>query len=376
MILEKPSKNRAWAEVSLGAIEHNYKLICKASQSPALCVIKADAYGHGADKVGQRLQDLGAPYFAVAEIQEAISLRESGIVKPILILGYVDEADLEYAIKYKLTLAVYNTHTAKLISQAAVKTGKTAAVHYKLDTGMSRLGFPAWEREKTVLEILECAAFPGIVSEGIFTHFSSADVPEGKEYTCMQYERFAGVCGDLRHAGLDLPLRHCANSAGIQHYGDFHCTMTRAGIILYGCRPDISVPYQMELRPAMTLKARVAQVRILPAGTSVSYGRTFKTDKPTPVAVIAMGYADGFLRNGSGRAHVLINGVSAPVLGRICMDMCMAEIPETTDVRQGDEVIIFGPHGITAEDVAKAANTISYEVLCAVSKRVPRFYID
>ena len=371
----EPSKHRTWAEIDLGAIEHNYRVICAQARSPVLCVVKADAYGHGAVPVAKRLQAMGAPYFAAATVPEAVELRENGIDTPILILGYVDAADMDAIADYDITAPVYDCETAQMISDAAVRAGKPVKVHYKLDTGMTRLGFPSWEREQTVQDILRCAALPGLVNEGIFTHFAAADVPSGEEYTELQYERFAAVCDDLALAGLDLPLRHCANSGAIQHYERMHCTMTRAGIILYGYRPDTSVPYVLDLKPAMTLKARVVQVRDIPSHTTISYGRTFETDAPTHMAVVSIGYADGYLRCGSGRAHILLGGVKAPVLGRICMDMCMVRVPEGVQVQRGDEVTVFGPEGWTAEDVAEAAGTISYEVTCAVSRRVPRFYV-
>lgn len=370
----KPSKHRTWAEVDLGAIEHNYRVICAQAKAPVLCVVKADAYGHGAVPVAQRLQALGAPYFAAATVPEAVELREHGITKPILILGYVDEADMDTIAREHITAPVYDEETARLLSEAAVRTGETLTVHYKLDTGMTRLGFPAWEREQTVEKIAACAALPGLRSEGIFTHFAVADVPEGEPYTALQFERFAGVCSDLAARGIDLPLRHCANSGAIQSYERMHCTMTRAGIILYGYRPDASVPPALDLHPAMTVKARVVQVRDIPAHTTVSYGRTFETDEPIRMAVVSIGYADGFLRTGSGKAHVVLGGQKAPVLGRICMDMCMVRVPDGVDVRRGDEVTVFGPGVWTAEDAAAAAGTISYEVICAASSRVPRFY--
>lgn len=370
----KPSKHRAWAEVDLGAIEHNYRVICQQAKAPVLCVVKADAYGHGAVPVAQRLQAMGAPYFAAATVPEAVELRENGITKPILILGYVDEADMNTIARQHITAPVYDEETAQLLSDAAVRTGEKLTVHYKLDTGMTRLGFPAWEREVTVRKIEACAALPGLVSEGIFTHFAVSDVPEGEDYTALQYQRFADVCNDLAAHGLELPLRHCANSGAIQSYERMHCTMTRAGIILYGCRPDASVPPVLDLRPAMTVKARVVQVRDIPAHTTVSYGRTYETDEPTRVAVVSIGYADGFLRAGSGKAHVVLGGQKAPVLGRICMDMCMVRVPDGVEVRRGDEVTVFGPEVWTAEDTAEAAGTISYEVICAASSRVPRFY--
>lgn len=370
----EPSKHRTWAEVDLGAIEHNYRVICAQAKSPVLCVVKADAYGHGAVQIATRLQEIGAPYFAAATVPEAVELRENGIHKPILILGYVDEADMDTIARCHITAPVYDTETARLLSEAAVRTGERIAVHYKLDTGMTRLGFSAWDTERTIEQILWCSDLAGLDSEGIFTHFAVSDVPEGRAYTALQYQRFEAVCDGLRQAGLDLPLRHCANSGAIQSYEQMHCSMTRAGIILYGYRPDVSVPPVLDLRPAMTVKARVVQVRDIPAHTTVSYGRTFETDGPARIAVVSIGYADGFLRTGSGKARVVINGRSTPVLGRICMDMCMARVPEGEGVQRGDEVIVWGADTWTAEDAAAAAGTISYEVVCSISRRVPRFY--
>lgn len=368
-------KQRAWAEIDLSAIEHNYHIICQQAHSPVLCVVKANAYGHGAVKVANRLQKIGAPYFAVATMPEAVELREHGITTPVLILGYVTEEEMETAARRRITVPVYDIKTARLLSAAAQRAGEAITVHYKLDTGMTRLGFPSWDKEHTVQDILTCASMPGLSSEGIFTHFATADVPDGKSYTIMQYNRFHAICEALQSAGLSLPLRHCANSAGIQHYIETHETMTRAGIILYGYRPDVSVPYQLPLRPAMTVRARVAQVRDLPAGTAIGYGCTFITDKPIRIAVLTIGYADGFLRTGSGRACALLGGIRTPIAGRICMDMCIALIPDGITVKRDDEAVIFGASDWTAEDVAQASGTISYEVLCAISSRVPRFYL-
>lgn len=370
----KPSKHRTWAEVDLSVIEQNYSVICKQAKAPVLCVVKADAYGHGAVQVAKRLQAAGAPYFAAATVPEAVELRENGIDTPVLILGYVDEADMDTIARYHITAPVYDVETAQLLSAAAARTGERVKVHYKLDTGMTRLGFSTWDPEKTAEQILACSKLSGLDSEGIFTHFAVSDVPEGKEYTAQQYQRFGHVCELLHQAGLDLPLRHCANSGAIQNYEQMHCTMTRAGIILYGYRPDASVPPVLSLRPAMTVKARVAQVRDIPAGTTVSYGRTYETTEPIRMAVVSIGYADGYLRTGSGKANVVIDGRKAPVLGRICMDMCMVRVPEGAQIHRGDEVVIWGADVWTAEDVAEAAGTISYEVVCEMSHRVPRFY--
>ena len=277
--------------------------------------------------------------------------------------------------RYHITAPVYDRETAQLLSEAAARTGEQITVHYKLDTGMTRLGFPAWERAQTVQDILDCAALPGLRSEGIFTHFAVSDVPAGETYTELQYQRFAGVCGDLRQRGLDLPLRHCANSGGIQFYKNMHCTMTRAGIILYGYRPDASVPPVLDLRPAMTVKARVVQVRDIPEHTTVSYGRTYETDRPTRMAVVSIGYADGFFRGLSNRMSVVTAQGPAPQRGRICMDMSMIDLTDLPAVKVGDEVEIFGRRQ-RVDDLAAILNTIPYELTCAVSKRVPRVYLE
>lgn len=374
--MQDMQRHRAWTEISLRAIEHNYREICRQSKSPVLCVVKADAYGHGAVRVAQRLQELGAPYFAAATVPEAVELREHGISAPIMILGYVHETDMEDIARYQIAAPVYDRETAELLSAAADRAGIPITVHYKLDTGMTRLGFPSWEAERTVSDILACSRLPGLKSEGIFTHFADADTLDGGAYTARQYERFCSICEALSAAGLDLPLRHCANSGAIQQYESMHGTMTRAGIILYGYRPDPAVPPVLDLVPAMAVKARVVQVREIPAQTAISYGRTFETREATRVAVLAIGYADGFLRTGSGKAQVLLGGVRTPVLGRICMDMCMARIPDGVTVRRGDVATVFGAEGLTADDVAAAASTISYEVLCAMRQRMPRIYVD
>ena len=367
------NQHRTWAEIDLGAIEHNYRVICEQAQAPVLCVVKADAYGHGAVQVAKRLEKMGAPYFAVATIPEGVELREAGIETPISALAMWTRRrwTRRHRRHHRAGVRPRDSRTHQRGSRAHRQAGHcTLQAGYRHDA--ARLS--SWECEQTVQDILACSKLPGLISEGIFTHFAVADVPSGEAYTELQYKRFSDVCEGLQAAGLDLPLRHCANSGAIQTYEKMHCTMTRAGIILYGYRPDASVPPVLDLRPAMTVKARVVQVRDIPANTTISYGRTFETAEPTHMAVISMGYADGYLRTGSGKAQVLLGGVKAPVLGRICMDMCMVRIPEGVDVHRGDEVTVFGPEGWTAEDAADAAGTISYEVLCAISRRVPRFY--
>lgn len=370
------STHRTWAEIDLGAIESNFQNIRKhVGGTDVLCVIKANAYGHGSVPVAKRLQAAGAAYFGVATVPEAVELREQGITLPILILGYVDEADAPRVARYGITAAVYDLDTAQMLSAAACAESRAITVHFKLDTGMTRLGFPARHMEHTVQEILECAKLPGLLPNGIFTHFAVSDEQDGSAYTQMQLDRFRAVCDALEQAGLRLPVRHCANSGAVLQYTQSYMSMVRAGIILYGFYPDSSLAPSVALRPAMTLKARVVQVHTVDAGSRVSYGGDYETAKETRLAVLSIGYADGYLRAGSGQAQVMIAGQTVPVVGRICMDMCMAALPDGLEVRRGDEAVIYGNEGVTAETAARADGTIAYEVLCAVSSRVPRLYI-
>ena len=373
------STHRTWAEVDLGAIERNFRNIQQhVGGADVLCVIKANAYGHGSVPVARRLQAAGAAYFGVATVPEAVELREQGITLPILILGYVDEADAPLVARYGITAAVYDLDTAEMLSAAARAEGREITVHFKLDTGMTRLGFPAGagHAEETVRGILQCAALPGLRPDGVFTHFAVSDEPGGGEYTRAQLAAFRTVVDALEAAGLHLPVRHCANSGGVLGYPDSYMTMVRAGIILYGYYPDPALPRNVELHPAMTLKARVVQVHEVDAGSRVSYGGIYETARKTRLAVLSIGYADGYLRAGSGGARVVIGGRTVPVVGRICMDMCMAELPDGLEVRRGDEAVVYGTQGVTAETAAAADGTITYEVLCAVSSRVPRIYVE
>lgn len=369
--------HRTWAEVNLGTIEQNFRMIREhVGGTPVLCVIKANAYGHGSVRVAERLQRAGAAYFGVATVPEAVELREQGITLPILILGYVDEADAPLVARYDITAAVYDYDTAEMLSRAALRERRNIVVHFKLDTGMSRLGFTAHHTERAVNEILDIAQMPGLTANGIFTHFAVSDDCTGCEYTAMQQRRFESVCEGLEQGGLQLPICHCANSGAVLQYKSSYFNMVRAGIILYGFSPDSSIPPIVALKPAMTLKAHVVQVHTVDAGSSVSYGRTYTTTRKTRLAILSIGYADGYLRAGSGRAQVILGGRIVPIVGRICMDMCMAELPDDLIIERGDEAIIYGTQGVTAETAAIAANTITYEILCAVSSRVPRIYIQ
>lgn len=369
--------NRAWAEISLSAIEHNYNEVLKHTKGMVLCVVKANAYGHGAVRVASRLASLGAAYFAVATVSEAIELRESGIETPILVLGYIDEEDMEDIVRYHITATICEMETAYALSAEAARLGTQLPVHFKVDTGMTRLGFPAWEA-RTVDELLECAALPYLKAEGMFTHFASADTDDAdsKAYTQKQFAHFIHIRETLEARGMNRLLCHCSNSGALTRFQQMNMDMVRAGIVLYGYSPDPELKTALNLRPAMTVKAKVVQVKHVPADTCISYGRTYKTDAPACVAVIAMGYADGYLRAGSNRARIMLGGALAPVVGRICMDMCIVQLSEGMDVKKGDEAVVFGAGELTAEDVARSADTISYEVLCALSERIPKRYFD
>lgn len=371
----KKNTHRTWAEIDLQAIESNFKAIQAQTGCSVLCVIKANAYGHGSVPVAKRLQKAGAAYFGVATVTEAVELREQGVTLPILILGYVDEADARLVARFGVTATVYDRETAQMLSRAAAEEGCEIHVHFKLDTGMSRLGFPAHHLPETVEALTEIAQLPGLRADGIFTHFAVADEADGADFTARQQARFAAVCDALAARGLHFAVRHCANSGAILQHPGSYMNMVRAGIVLYGYYPDRSIPRTLKLRPAMTLKARVVQVHTCDAGSTVSYGREFTAREETRLAVLSIGYADGYLRGRTGHAQVILDGRRVPVVGRICMDMCMAQAPADLQVQRGDEAVIFGAEGVTAEELAESAGTITYEVLCAVSSRVPRIYI-
>lgn len=384
------NKNRTWAEINLANLEYNYRGIRErvheiSPETKVLSVVKSDAYGHGAVQVAKTLSAIGTDYFAVATAPEAAELREAGLEEPILILGYVGEEDLPYLMEHHISVALCDEHTAQMFSKVAQEVGKPIHVHIALNTGMTRIGFEANSDKASIEKIVSAVSLPGIVTEGIFTHFAVADTADGNEYTDEQFTRFCAVVEALSARGITLTYRHCANSGAILQYpetvhlklsnGEPAFTMVRAGIILYGYYPDEGTKQTVDLRPVMTVKAHVVQVRDVQPGVTVSYGRTYTTMQPTQLAVITMGYADGYHRAGSGRAQVMIHGKIVPVVGRICMDMCMVDVSDM-DVKLGDIVTVFGEEGVTADTVAEAAGTISYEVLCAIGARIPRFYLD
>ena len=374
----QPNKHRTWAEIDLGAIEHNYRVICEAAKAPVLCVVKADSYGHGAVQVAQRLQSMGAPYFAVATVPEAVELRENGIKKPIIILGYIDAADMDTVAEYGITAPVYDEETAELLSAAAVRTGRDITVHYKLDTGMTRIGFFAYDNDRTLDELKQVAALTHLHIEGVFMHFCVADsrAEEDVSFTRLQYKRFMDMLSAMEGAGIKPEIRHCCNSGATILYPEFALDMVRPGIITYGNAPSEELEGAISLRPMMSLHSMVAQVRTVPAGTDISYGRLYRTARDTRVAVLPIGYADGLSRLLTGKASFYLRGKLVPVIGRICMDMCMLDVSEVPDAKPGDIVTIFGYDDdgtlVPCERLAAAQGTINYELLCQISKRIPR----
>ncbi|MBE7032210.1 MAG: alanine racemase [Ruminococcaceae bacterium] len=372
---------RAWAEIDLDAISHNVKEIKNIIRPDVklMAVVKADAYGHGAFEVAKACLESGAERLGVAFSDEAVELRKKGIGVPILLLGVSMPDAIESIIKYDITPAVADVEFAQQLSKAAVAAQKTVKVHIKADTGMFRIGFQFTgddkQRLETVEKIVEISKLPNIEIEGMFTHLSTAD-EEGRDYTKRQLANFMELDAKLKERGVEIPIRHIANSAGQIRYPELQLDMVRAGIILYGLYPSDEVSYEpLELKPAMKFKARVVNVKNIEKGDSISYGRSFTAEKSTRLATISVGYADGYSRIMSGRAVVSVNGKKVPQVGRICMDQCMIDVSGVNNIDIGDEVTLFGDGAVSAESVAANLGTINYEVVCMVGRRVPRIYI-
>ena len=374
---------RTWAEISLDAIMHNFNEIKKkVGNGPKICcVIKADGYGHGAEELSGIYEKLGADFFAVSNIDEGIEIRSSGVKLPILILGYTPVRDAQRLAQYNISQAVFSLDYAKALSAQCAEYGCVCKIHIKCDTGMSRIGFmcQAFPRDDaSVDEICEACALTNLQPEGLFTHFCVSDESaEGRDFTRKQFKNFTHVRDALEERGLHIPIVHCSNSGAIEDYAATYCDMVRAGIILYGLAPSPKLSGKLDLQPAMTLKTTVAYVKTLRAGADISYGRTFTAERDMKIATVPIGYADGFVRQNARDGYMLVNGRRAKIVGRICMDQTMLDVTGIEDVKVGDEVIVFGTgeHGEpTADTLARNTDTINYEVVCLVGKRVPRIY--
>lgn len=376
--MEDAVLRRTWAEIDLDALEHNYRRARTLTGSGVryLGVVKADAYGHGAVQIGRKLESLGADYLAVSSLDEARELRHGGITMPVLILGHTPPDMVPELIRYHITQAVSALAKAEEYSAAAVACGGTLRVHIKVDTGMSRLGFlvRGGHFEGGIASIAAACALPGLNAEGIFTHFAVADEDgeEDEAYTREQFGLFTAVIDALAQRGRTFAIRHCANSGALARYPEMYLDMVRPGIALYGAGADAQ---RLDLRPVMSLKTCISTIKVFDPDTTVSYGRTFRTTERTRMGVLPIGYADGFFRGLSNRASVLTDQGSAPIRGRICMDMCMVDLTGLPDVHVGDAVEIFGQRQ-RVDDLASILGTIPYELTCAVSKRVPRLYLE
>jgi len=365
------------AEIYMGHLLYNFNQIKKLidPSCKVLAVVKANAYGHGIVEISKALEKHGVDMLGVAHVDEGILLRENGIKSHILVLGVIDESEAERIVKWQLRPVVYTLPMIEALSKMALKYNSSIPVHIKIDTGMRRIGI---EPQEVISFVKKTTGFHGIKIEGIMTHFAEADLGD-IDFIYEQLNTFISLCKELDREGIYIPLRHVANSAAIITLKESHFNMVRPGIMLYGYLPSSSLEGRITLKPVLKLKSRIIHLRKVPPGTGISYGRTFVTTRETLVATVAIGYGDGYSRRISNRGEVLVRGKRAPVIGRICMDMTMIDVTHIPHVAPGDEVILIGEQGnerITADDVAGWSDTISYEVLCAISERVKRVYYD
>ncbi|MDO4555695.1 MAG: alanine racemase [Lachnospiraceae bacterium] len=366
---------RVYAKIDLDAIKYNVSQVQKqvGQDVMVMAVIKADGYGHGALPIAHALDKIGVDRFAVAFAEEGMMLRKGGIHNPILILGYSHESQYETILKYNLTPTVFTYETAKGLSEAAVRAKKTIPIHIKLETGMNRIGFfPTEETMKIIEKIKE---LPGIFLEGMFTHMARADETE-KVTARKQMDIYMGFVNKLEERGISIPVKHVANSASIIDLKDFKLDMVRSGIMTYGLYPSKEVSTeQIRLKPAMEWKTYIVNLKEIEPGDGVSYGHIYVASEKRKIATLPVGYADGYPRSLSDRGRVLIHGEYAPIVGRVCMDQMMVDVTDIPEVKLLDEVTLMGcEHGkqITAEEIGDMAGSFNYELVCSVSKRVPR----
>lgn len=363
-----------WAEINLANISHNVRALRQHVSPPArlMAVVKADGYGHGSVQVARAALAAGAEWLAVALVEEGICLRQAGLAAPILILGYLPPESLSAVIQYHLTPGIVDSTTLALMEDEARRQRRKVGIHIKLDTGMGRLG----PRNSLGLDLIRQAMeATHLELEGVYTHFAAADHVD-KSFTLKQLDKFKSIVETIKR---DKPqvIAHCANSAAAIEVPQAQLDMVRIGISLYGMFPSPQVKHLVNLRPAMTFCTKVSFVKEVPQGTPISYGLTFVTSRPSRIATLPLGYADGYMRTLSGKGQVLIQGQRVPQVGQICMDYCMVDVTDLPSVDCGEQVVIFGTQGdeqIPADELANLAGTINYEIVCAVSARVPRYY--
>ena len=380
----KETLRQVWAEIDMSEFDHNVKEIKRQLNGvPMIGVIKANGYGHGATECAKVLKFNGVDHYAVATIEEGINLRNDGIEGSIVLLGFASYQCVDTVIEYGLTPTAMHYDFAKALSDAAVAAGEEDfKCLFAVDTGMGRIGYRVFtdeERAEAAEAYKKMRELPGISVPGVMTHFSTAD-EEQTEYTKMQIENFNAFIDKLAEDDIH-PMKICANSAAIMMYPEAHFDAARPGIILYGLAPS---PYLkgkvLDLHPVMTVKAEIVNLKTVPAGTSVSYGRKFTSEnEETKIATIGLGYADGYSRLNSGKIEVLCGGIKCPVVGNICMDQCMVDVTAVPDVKEGDEIVLMGKQGdneISADDLAAINGTINYEITCCFDLRIPKVYMN
>lgn len=379
-----------WAEIDLNAYAHNIRELRRITRPDAMlmAVVKANGYGHGAAEVAREALQHGATWLGVARINEAVDLRRAGLEAPILVMGYTPAELAQQLIEFDLSQTVYSCANAESFSSQALKLGKKISVHIKIDSGMGRLGLiaPALQPNETIREtnpnpidaITQIAKLRGLEIQGLFTHFATADSAD-RTYADRQLEIFLDLLNQLDRAGFQPPIRHAANSAALIEMPASHLDMVRPGIATYGLNPSDAINKgKVILKPVMSLKSRIIHLKKVSAGFKVSYGITYQTEKPTTIATVPVGYADGLNRLFSSNGRMIVQGQIVPIIGRVCMDLTMLDVSDIADVGIEDEVVIFGRQGnasITADELASRLNTINYEIVSSVMARVPRIYV-
>ena len=370
-------KTRAtWAEINIDSLKQNYKNIKKLlKEDTKICgVVKANAYGHGSVQIAKTLVSEGVDYLAIATLEEGIELRNNDIEVPILCLGYIQENCFDLAVENDIDITIYKNESAQSLNKVSEQKNKKARVHIKLDTGMSRLGFPI--NDETVDSIERICGYSNLNVVGIYSHFAMADETD-KTFTNMQFDKYKYITNKLENRGIKIPIKHICNSAGIMDCPEYHLDMVRSGIILYGHYPsDDVMKDRIDLKPVMTLKTTVSNIKTVDSNTGISYGQKYRTKSLSQIATVPIGYADGFTRMLNQNANMKVKDKLVPVVGRICMDQCMIKV-DGLDIRIGDEVKIFGEEAdVKIERLADSLNTINYEVLCMISRRIPRVYLE
>lgn len=370
----------AWAEINLTNLDYNIKRIREkvGPDREIIGVIKADAYGHGSIMCAKVLRENGVKTFAVATLQEAVTLRKAGTKEDIIMLGLTPDLYADVIAEYDITPVVCDSANAKAISDAAEKMGKTVSGLIAIDTGMGRIGYLADEIETSIEDIKRIEALSHFKIKGLFSHMSTADAAD-KTFSHEQEAKYNAFFQALVKSGINVPVRTLANSASIMELPSVYFEAVRPGIILYGCYPSNEVDRnQLSIKPVMSVKADIVHVKNVPENFSVGYGRKYISEKPARIATIALGYADGYPRPYSSQAKVIVNGVVCPIAGNICMDQCMIDVSAVPDVKVGDEVIVMGSDGVNsilADDIAEATGTINYEICCAFGQRLPKVYV-